>query len=246
MNRVPSSIGFFLFAATCSFAQLPDGIVDTQPGTEAPPTPEESLGMITVPDGFHVSLFAGEPDVAQPVAIEYDDRGRLWVLESFSYIEWKRTGKDRVLIFEDTDNDGRFDTRKIFWDQGNHTSGFQIGHGGVWLCDAPELLFIPDADRDDVPDGEPEVVLDGWTTEAEHNFSTASSGDRTAGSTVGTGSRRRRKSADRAPPATSVSISAAASGAITRRSASKSGRTEPSIHGVSIGTRRARDSSLRA
>ncbi len=166
---------FFAICLTLTFgsslvAQLPEGITDTQPGGEPPPTPEESLGFITVPEGFHVSLFAGEPDVAQPIAIEYDDRGRLWVLESFSYIEWKRTGQDRLLIFEDTDNDGTFDSRKIFWDKGNHTSGFQLGFGGVWLCDAPELLFIPDANRDDIPDGEPRVELDGWTTEAEHNF----------------------------------------------------------------------------
>lgn len=164
------SFVFLLAMASPVSAQLPGGIEDTQPGDEQPPSPEESLDFISVPEGFHISLFAGEPDVAQPIAIEYDDRGRLWVLESFSYIEWKRTGKDRLLIFEDIDNDGRFDTRKVFWDKGNHTSGFQIGHGGVWLCDAPELLFIPDADRDDVPDGEPVVELDGWTTEAEHNF----------------------------------------------------------------------------
>ncbi|MEM8955132.1 MAG: PVC-type heme-binding CxxCH protein [Verrucomicrobiota bacterium] len=151
-------------------AHLPEGVVDTQPGDEQPPSPKASLETITVPDGFHISLFAGEPDVAQPVAIEYDDRGRLWVLESYSYIEWKRAGKDRLLIFEDTDNDGQFETRKVFWDKGNHTSGFQIGFGGVWVCDAPELLFIPDADRNDVPDGQAEVILDGWTTEAEHNF----------------------------------------------------------------------------
>ncbi|MDA7527818.1 c-type cytochrome [bacterium] len=151
-------------------AQLPKGVVDTQPGTELPPSPEKSLELITVPENFQVSLFAGEPDVAQPIAIEYDDRGRLWVLESFSYIEWKRTGKDRLLIFEDTNNDGKFDSRKVFWYRGNHSSGFQIGFGGVWLCDAPELLFIPDRNRDDIPDGEPEAVLDGWSTKAEHNF----------------------------------------------------------------------------
>lgn len=160
----------FAFLTIQSFGQLPDGIVDTQDPSGSPPTPAESLELITVPEDFSVSLFAGEPDVAQPIAIEYDDRGRLWVLESFSYIEWKRTGKDRLLIFEDTDNDGHFDKRTVFWDKGNHTSGFQIGHGGVWLCDAPELLFIPDSDRDDVPDSAPTVALDGWTTEAEHNF----------------------------------------------------------------------------
>ena len=168
--KAPFIVPLFLLLVTQSFGQLPKGIVDTQNPSSAPPSPEESLSQITVPEGFQISLFAGEPNVAQPIAIEYDDRGRLWVLESFSYIEWKRTGKDRLLIFEDTDNDGRFDSRKVFWDQGNHTSGFQIGFGGVWLCDAPELLFIPDANGDDIPDGPPEVVLDGWTTEAEHNF----------------------------------------------------------------------------
>lgn len=168
--KVFAPFSLVAFLTIQSFGQLPEGIVDTQDPSGSPPSPAESLELITVPEGFSVSLFAGEPDVAQPIAIEYDDRGRLWVLESFSYIEWKRTGKDRLLIFEDTDNDGHFDKRTVFWDKGNHTSGFQIGHGGVWLCDAPELLFIPDTDRDDVPDGAPRVVLDGWTTEAEHNF----------------------------------------------------------------------------
>ena len=149
---------------------MPDGIANTQSPGDQPPSPTESLQLISVQEGFNVSLYAGEPDVAQPIAINYGDRGRLWELGSFAYIEWKRNGRDRILIFEDSDNDGLFDKRKIFWDRGNHTSGFQIGHGGVWVCDAPELLFIPDADRDDIPDTEPQVVLDGWATNAEHNF----------------------------------------------------------------------------
>ncbi len=163
-------IPLFALLLSTATAQLPEGLVDTQDPSTSPPSPEESLEMITVPDGFQVSLFAGEPDVAQPIAINYDDRGRLWVVESFSYIEWKDKGQDRILIFEDSDNDGRFDSRKVFWDKGNHLSGFQIGHGGVWVCDAPNLLFIPDANRDDVPDSEPQVMLDGWALDAEHNF----------------------------------------------------------------------------
>ncbi|MEO0446665.1 MAG: PVC-type heme-binding CxxCH protein, partial [Verrucomicrobiota bacterium] len=159
-----------MFLVSPLLAHLPEGVIDTQRGGVQPPSPQESLDQISVPEGFQVSLFASEPDVAQPIAINYDDRGRLWVLESYSYIEWKRAGKDRLLILEDTDHDGTFDTRKVFWDQGHHTSGFQLGFGGVWLCDAPELLFIPDLDGDDVPDGAPVVMLDGWTTEAEHNF----------------------------------------------------------------------------
>ena len=165
-----SSILALLLTLTPLFAQLPQGVVNTQNPDDQPPAAAESLARISVPDGFHVSLFAAEPDVAQPIAINFDDRGRLWVAESFSYIEWKRNGRDRILIFEDSDNDGEFDKRTVFWDQGNHVSGFQIGFGGVWVCDAPNLLFIPDADGDDAPDAEPRIVLDGWTTEAEHNF----------------------------------------------------------------------------
>lgn len=143
---------------------------NSQAPGEEPPTPEETVAGITVPEGFQVKLFAGEPAVHQPVAMAIDDRGRLWVAESYSYFEWEKKGEDRILVFEDTDNDGVHDVRKVFWTGGNHVSGMTVGWGGVWVCDSPNLLFIPDRDRDDVPDGEPEVVLDGWTTEAKHNF----------------------------------------------------------------------------
>ena len=172
--RNPAQISLALTASIVAAgslcAELPDGIIDTQDPATQPPTPEESLALIEAAQGFDVTLLAAEPDVAQPIAINFDDRGRLWVAESFSYIEWKRNGRDRILIFEDSDNDGSFDKRTVFWDQGNHVSGFQVGFGGVWICDAPNLIFIPDADRDDVSDGDPHIVLDGWTTEAEHNF----------------------------------------------------------------------------
>jgi len=160
-----------LFAGVfCANAQLPEGLRNTQSPPVNPPAPAEALKKISIAEGFKVTLFAAEPQVAQPIAINYDDRGRLWVAESFSYIEWRRKGQDRICVFEDRDNDGRFDSRKVFWSRANHLSGFQIGYGGVWICDAPQLLFIPDADRDDIPDGEPVVVLDGWATNAEHNF----------------------------------------------------------------------------
>jgi putative membrane-bound dehydrogenase-like protein len=172
MNRLSTiwTLIFAIAALPSAFGQLPDGLKDTQADQASPPTPEQALKQITVPPGFDVTLFAGDPVVAQPIAINYDDRGRLWVAESFSYIEWKRKSQDRILIFEDRDGDGRYDSRKVFWASANHLSGFQIGHGGVWICDAPQLLFIPDADRDDIPDGEPEVMLDGWALDAEHNF----------------------------------------------------------------------------
>ena len=133
-------------------------------------TPEEAARAMTVPEGFKVTLFAGEPDVVQPIAQAIDDRGRLWVAEAYSYPRRvpAEQARDRILIFEDEDGDGRFDRRKVFIDKLNLVSGLEVGFGGVWVGMAPNLLFIPDRDGDDVPDGKPEVLLDGWGSEDTH------------------------------------------------------------------------------
>ncbi|HUY35808.1 MAG TPA: PVC-type heme-binding CxxCH protein, partial [Pirellulales bacterium] len=126
--------------------------------------PQAAARAMTVPQGFRVTLFAGEPDVAQPIAQALDDRGRLWVAEAYSYPMRvpNDEARDRILIFEDTDGDGHFDRRKVFIDKLNLVSGLEVGFGGAWVGMAPHLLFIPDRDGDDVPDGAPEVLLDGW------------------------------------------------------------------------------------
>ena len=132
----------------------------------------EAAGHMTVPKGFSVSLFAGEPDVVQPIAMAFDERGRLWVVECLSYPNWRKDGKgnDRVVILEDRDGDGRFDSRKVFFDRGVNLSGIELGFGGVWLCSAPNLIFIPDRNGDDRPDAEPQVLLDGWDMiKTKHN-----------------------------------------------------------------------------
>ena len=132
--------------------------------------PEEAARAMTVPPGFKVTLFAGEPDVVQPIAMAIDDRGRLWVAEAYSYPRRvpDNQAKDRILIFEDTNDDGRFDTRKVFADHLNLVSGLEIGFGGVWIGAAPQLLFIPDRDGDDRPDGPPQALLDGWGQHDTH------------------------------------------------------------------------------
>lgn len=83
-------------------------------------------------------------------------------------------GADRILIFEDSDGDGKFETRKVFAEGLNLVSGIELGFGGVFIGAAPYLLFLPDKDGDDKPDGEPEVLLDGWgyqdTHETLNNF----------------------------------------------------------------------------
>jgi putative membrane-bound dehydrogenase-like protein len=138
--------------------------------SDKPIPPNEAPAKMTLPEGFRVTLFAGEPDIVQPIAFTFDDRGRMWVVECLSYPNWSKdgTGKDRVVILEDTDGDGRFDKKTVFLDNGSNLSGIEFGFGGVWLCSSPNLLFIPV--KDDKPAGAPQVVLDGWNVrDTKHN-----------------------------------------------------------------------------
>ena len=142
---------------------LPAGVKNSQNPADISLSPQESLKRITVPDGFHVTLFAGEPDLRRPIAFDFDDRGRLWVVENYAHPKWnKDNATDRILVFEDTNHDGEFDQRTVFWDKGRYLTGIVVGHGGVWVANTPELSFIPDRDGNDVPDSEPIVMLDGF------------------------------------------------------------------------------------
>jgi len=148
---------------------------------------------MTLPNGFTAQLVAAEPLVRQPVAMNFDDRGRLWVIQYLQYpnpagltrvsvdrysrTEYDRVpeppprgprGADRVTILEDTDGDGRADQAKDFVDGLNLATGLALGRDGVYVAQAPYLLFYPDRDRDDVPDGEPEVLLSGFGMQDAH------------------------------------------------------------------------------
>ncbi|HUG69696.1 MAG TPA: PVC-type heme-binding CxxCH protein [Pirellulaceae bacterium] len=165
---------FMLFAKASTAEEFPKPF-DTQELTEPFLAPEEARSRISLPEGFHVSVFASEPDVNQPIALATDERGRLWVAECYTYAESKTNFetklKDRIVILEDTDGDGRFDKRTVFWDQASKLTSIEIGFGGVWALCAPNLSFIPDRDRDDIPDGEPVVVLTGWNDDViRHNI----------------------------------------------------------------------------
>jgi putative membrane-bound dehydrogenase-like protein len=124
-------------------------------------SPQDAVKAITLPPGFKATLFAGEPDIVQPVAITIDDRGRIWVAEANTYPKKAPEGKgqDRILIFED-DGTGHFNKRTVFIEGLNLVSGLEVGFGGVWVGQAPELLFIPLLEGD--KPGKPEVVLDGF------------------------------------------------------------------------------------
>ncbi len=153
---------------------------------EAPPTdpykyagqkPQDAARNMTVPDGFSVKLFAGEPDVHQPIAMCTDDRGRLWVVEAYVYPkrnpakgpllpEAERKNGDKILIFEDTDGDGVHDKKTVFMEGLNLVSGIEYGFGGLWVGAAPYFLFIPILEGDKA--GEVKILLDGWGYEDTH------------------------------------------------------------------------------
>lgn len=157
-------------------------------------SPEEAAQTMTVPDGFEVRAVASEPLVRQPVCIEFDDRGRLWVVQYLQYPNpeglkrvqvdrYSRTkydrvpeppphgprGADRITILSDTDGDGKYDEGRDFVNGLNLASGLAFGHGGVFVLNVPYLLFYPDRNRDDIPDGDPEVLLTGFGMEDAHS-----------------------------------------------------------------------------
>ncbi len=159
---------FFLLcvAADCSAAGPASKAAKAPRETPPLTTPEQALSDITVPSGFRVSLFASEPVIRQPIGMTTDARGRLWVAENNTYsdarLNFDLSKHDRIVILEDTDGDGRADGQTVFWDKAQKLTSVEIGFGGVWALCPPRLLFIPDRNGDDIPDGEPQVVLDGW------------------------------------------------------------------------------------
>ena len=139
---------------------------------DGPVPPAEAPGKMTLPEGFKITLFAGEPDVVQPMAFTFDDRGRLWVVENHSYPKWlppDQPGQDRIVIFDDPGSTGRFAKKTVFAENLANVSAIAVGFGGVWLCALPTLQFIPDRNQDDRPDGPAKVLLDGWDMKAKHN-----------------------------------------------------------------------------
>ncbi len=166
---------FLLAAFTLHAADFP-APYDTEPDKSGPLPAAEAAAKLQLPPGFKATVFAAEPAVQNPIAMAWDGRGRLWIAENFTYAEaplkFDLKLRDRVLIFEDKDGDGRFDSRKVFTDEVQMLTSVAVGRGGVWAMCPPQLFFIPDANSDDQPDAPPQTVLDGFKVPAEsyHNF----------------------------------------------------------------------------
>jgi putative membrane-bound dehydrogenase-like protein len=156
--------------------------------------PAESLAALKAPDNLVLEQVLTEPEVCQPLFVDFDERGRLWVVQYLQYPfpaglkilsedKFLRAtydkvpppppkhfrGADKITIHEDTDGDGKFDKHKTFLEGMNIVTSFSRGRGGVWVLNPPYLLFYADRDGDDVPDGDPEVHLQGFGLEDTHS-----------------------------------------------------------------------------
>jgi putative membrane-bound dehydrogenase-like protein len=134
--------------------------------------PDEAVKKFRVPEGFEVRLFAAEPDVVNPVAMTWDDRGRLWVVELLDYPYTTKEGaknRDRVKVLEDTDGDGRADKVTVFADGLNLATAIQIDGSGVYVGAAPNLWYMQDTNGDDVADTK-KILLTGFGLEDRHEL----------------------------------------------------------------------------
>jgi putative membrane-bound dehydrogenase-like protein len=164
-------------------------------GDAGPLSPADALATMKTPNDLRVELHLAEPHIGQPLSMKWDSRGRLWVVNYLQYPnpagltmvsrdKFLRSvydkvplpppnhfpGADKITIHEDTDGDGQLDKHTTFLDGLSLVTSFAFGRGGVWVLNPPYLLFYPDADGDDHPDGDPVVHLEGFGLEDSHSI----------------------------------------------------------------------------
>jgi len=159
--------------------KIPNYVVSKQWGEQEKPRnmmqkplpASESIKHYAVPDGFSISLFASEPDIGgKPIAMSWDERGRLWIAETYDYPNEKQPegkGRDRIRICEDTDHDGKADKFTVFAEQLSIPTSMAFSHGGLIVHQAPDTLFLQDTDGDDVADVR-KTLFTGWSTGDTH------------------------------------------------------------------------------
>ncbi|HTU26998.1 MAG TPA: PVC-type heme-binding CxxCH protein [Pirellulales bacterium] len=163
---------------------VPDTIDDSNTGELAPipsnvpedvkiTSPEESQATFTLASGYQANLFASEgqfPDLRNPMAMSFDARGRLWVATMPTYPMYLpgEPVHDKLLIFEDTDGDGKADKQTVFADGLYLPTGFELGNGGVYVAQEPNIVFLKDTDGDDHADTR-EIILSGFDSADSHH-----------------------------------------------------------------------------
>jgi putative heme-binding domain-containing protein len=135
------------------------------------PDPEEERKTFQVAEGFEVNLFAADPLLAKPIQMNFDPAGRLWVASSETYpqIEPGKPANDKIIILEDTDEDGRADKTRVFADGLLIPTGIEPGDGGCYVGASTELLHLKDTDGDGKAD-KTRVLLSGFGTEDTHHI----------------------------------------------------------------------------
>ena len=140
------------------------------PKYQDPLPAEQSMRHIQVPPGFELELFAAEPDIVKPIAMAWDERGRLWIAETLDYpnnIHPGQPGRDRIKILEDTNQDGRADKFTVFADGLNIPTSLVFSDGGIIVSQQPDLLFLKDTNGDDRADVR-QVLLTGFGIRDTH------------------------------------------------------------------------------
>ncbi|SEI93137.1 putative membrane-bound dehydrogenase domain-containing protein [Cyclobacterium xiamenense] len=142
---------------------------DPAPRYQLPLSPEESMKLVQVPVGFELQLFASEPDIINPMAMCWDEKGRLYVIETTDYPNEvrKEGGNDKIKMLEDTDGDGKADKVTIFADGLNIPTSLVAVNGGILISMAPDFVFLKDTDGDGKADVK-ETLITGWGKSDTH------------------------------------------------------------------------------
>jgi putative membrane-bound dehydrogenase-like protein len=174
--RVPS--GLKPFAYEPPKAPIPNYVQGNRWGAEGksydkmqlPLDPEGSRKHLALPAGFEARLFAAEPEIYKPITMNWDHRGRLWIVETLDYpneMQRPGEGRDRIVICEDTNDDGKADKFTVFADKLSIPTSLAFARGGVVVTQAPDMLFLKDTDGDDKADVR-EVLFTGWGIRDTH------------------------------------------------------------------------------
>ncbi len=138
---------------------------DANSKMQKPLESDESIKHFVVPEGFHVELFASEPDIGgKPICMNWDERGRLWIAETYDYpneLQPPGKGRDRIRILEDTSGDGKADKFTVFAEHLSIPTAMTFHHGGIIVQDGNQTKFLKDTNGDDVAD-ETRILFTGW------------------------------------------------------------------------------------
>ncbi|MCI0457260.1 MAG: c-type cytochrome [Gemmataceae bacterium] len=165
-----------IFPLRCAWLALPlallvltgaDGQPKAQPIPKRPLTPEQALKQFRIEPGLRIELVACEPQIESPVAMSFDEDGRLWVVEMRDYPNGPPKGQPpqgRIRILEDRDGDGRYEHSRVYADGLLFANGLMHWKGGVVVTAAPHIVYLKDTDGDGKADKR-EVLYEGFAAQ---------------------------------------------------------------------------------